>query len=85
MGEVAYRLDLPATSKVHPIFHVSLLREVLKPMHQVLSRLPTPDNALKILEQVLQRHVLGRGDKKVIQVLIQWTGNSADLATRGRF
>lgn len=50
VGEVVYRLDLLATSKVELVFHVSLLRKVLKLVHQVLSQLPMHEDALKIPE-----------------------------------
>ena len=30
IGQVAYRVALPETSSVHPVFHVSLLRKALK-------------------------------------------------------
>lgn len=46
-----------------------------------LSRLPSPDASLQVPEQVLQRRVVHRGDKKVVQVLLQWPGDTADLAT----
>lgn len=70
VGEVAYRLDLPITSKVHPVFHVSLLRKVLKPTHQVLSQLPSPEAAVQVPQKILQRRVIHRVDKKVVQVLL---------------
>lgn len=81
VGEVVYRLDLPASSKVHPMFHVSLLRNVLKPDQQILRSLPPPEAHLQIPALILQRRVVMRGAKRVLQVLVQWSNGSTKLAT----
>ena len=36
IGDVAYRLDLPPYMKVHPVFHVSMLRRCLRDSSQII-------------------------------------------------
>ena len=43
VGEVSYELALPASSKVHPVFHVSLLKKVLASHCKALPQLPSSD------------------------------------------
>jgi hypothetical protein len=46
IGEVAYKLELPSTSRVHPVFHVSQLKPCLGPGQQALPHLPSVDDVL---------------------------------------
>jgi hypothetical protein len=40
VGQVAYHLDFPSSSKLHPIFHVSCLKKVIETKCQTQTRLP---------------------------------------------
>lgn len=53
IGEVAYKLELPSSSAIHLVFHVSLLRPAPSPKYQVSTNLPETDFGLQILEQIL--------------------------------
>jgi hypothetical protein len=81
IGSVAYKLDLPPHSAVHPVFHVSQLKKTVGATNQVTPALPS-DFALRLTpEQVLQTRVVRRGHHSVQQVLIKWNNLPSTLAT----
>ena len=69
IGSVAYRLALPDSSKVHPVFHVSQLKKFLAPTQQVQPVLPEPGDNFRVPSQVLDRRVVSRGADTIAQVL----------------
>jgi hypothetical protein len=81
VGKVAYRLELPEHSKIHPVIHVSQLKKVIGPHVQVHQNLPDADPCLQVPFKVLQRRICRRGASTVSQVLVQWSGMSEELAT----
>lgn len=59
IGQVAYRLELPHGSKIHPTFHVSLLKKQLRiraAVQATLSPLDVTDNSLLPTPQALLDH-----------------------------
>lgn len=84
VGSVAYKLQLPLTSKIHPVFHVSLLKKKVGDAPAALSTLPPIDKqgVLQWLpEQILQRSCVRKRNKPVTQWLIKWSGLPNEDAT----
>lgn len=81
-GSVAYRLDLPSSSKIHPVFHVSQLKESVGPV-SVSTELPSVhyDTLVKEPERILERKMVNRQGRAVTMVLIKWTNQSVEEAT----
>jgi hypothetical protein len=72
IGSVAYELELPASSTIHPVFHVSQLKQA-KGTQSVSPTLPTDASAFQFPEHVLQRRMTS-GDQPVLQGLVKWSG-----------
>ena len=84
VGEVSYKLDLPASSLIHPLFNVSNLKAKLG--NQVVPRttLPAINADLVITPEhvlILARRSLQLRSRTITQVLVQWQGESKDDAT----
>ncbi|XP_026396852.1 uncharacterized protein LOC113291544 [Papaver somniferum] len=84
VGQVAYKLKLPADSKIHPTFHVSQLKPKLGEGTLTQTTLPqlSKEGDMKIRPlQVLDTRVIKKNNCSVKQVLIQWEGMVNSEAT----
>jgi hypothetical protein len=84
IGEVAYRLELPTTAQVHPVFHVSQLKPFTANYSLVFSDLPSAPHftaATPVPVTILQRRLVRKGNAAVTQVLIKWAHLPDDMAT----
>ncbi|KAD6454163.1 hypothetical protein E3N88_08869 [Mikania micrantha] len=84
IGQVAYRLDLPATATIHIVFHVSLLKKCTGIPDQQITPLHLVDSSAQLILkplQILDTRTVRRSDLVIDQVLIQWEGLPKQAAT----
>ena len=78
VGLVAYKLELPAGSQIHDVFHVSLLNQKLGPISSVSPLLPPVTDTSIILPQPKLK--LGSGIIRKgcycpkMEILVKWLG-----------
>ena len=74
VGKAAYRLQLPTGSKIHPVFHISQLKQVLGSHHQVL---PLPDSFSENDELILTPETIldtRYNQHGLLEALVSWRG-----------
>ena len=81
VGSVAYKLELPPTTSIHPVFHVSQLKATVLPGTPVSPSLPTDTELPQVPLEILQTRVVPTATGSVEQGLVRWSGWSADMAT----
>nr|XP_028964667.1 uncharacterized protein LOC108169704 [Malus domestica] len=84
IGHVAYKIDLPTTSKLHPVFHVSCLKKQLG--SDIIPAVPLPvvieDGLLEDYPlAILRRRLTGQGSSSKTGVLVQWQHRPKEDAT----
>lgn len=82
IGAVAYELELPPSARIHPVFHVSLLKEFLgHPDVQIYPLPPQTNSSTALPTQLLgmRTRKLSQGEQE--EVLIQWDGQDTTEAT----
>ena len=79
---VAYKLELPTGSLIHPVFHVSQLKGSVGNV-AVATQLPSVicDDQVRVPESCLGRKMVKRHDKAATMVLIKWINESEEEAT----
>lgn len=84
VGSVAYKLQLPSQSKIHPVFHVSLLKKKLGDGVVVQSELPLTGETGQMQHEpvaILDRRLLKRHNRPYTLVLVQWSNSIPEDAT----
>jgi hypothetical protein len=84
VGSVAYKLQLPSAARIHPVFHISQLKQYKGDTidaYYPLSEITTELGPILQPESVLQARTVLKGPISAPQVLIKWQGLDASVAT----
>ena len=86
IGEQAYRLSLPENWKIHPVFHVSLLRDwkaadVQEDQPASQEDAPDVEEPYWEIEKILLWRKIKRNKKIIKEYLVLWRGFPVEEAT----
>jgi hypothetical protein len=76
LGSCAYKLQLPDNSLIHPVFHVSQLKDFTPdhaPVYSVLPNIPVLDIKEVHPEKILDRCLVKKGSAAVTRILVKWS------------
>ena len=75
IGSVAYKLELSASSRVHPVLHVSCFKKVIVDKLSVQTMLPELDEEGKIIldpEEIIEIRTRQLQNRSISEYLIKW-------------
>ena len=75
IGIIPYKLELPASSRVHPIFHVSCLKKVITDKLLVQTILPKLDEEGKIIlepKEITKIWIAQLRNQLILEYLVKW-------------
>jgi hypothetical protein len=75
IGTMAYKLELPTSSRVHPVFHVSFLKKVIGDKIPVQTILPELEEEGKIIlepEAITDTRIRQLRNRSISKYLIKW-------------
>lgn len=81
IGEVAYQLQLPEDCLIHPVFHVSQLKQAVTSDTVVSQALPDPTMHFQVPQEILDRRLHHHNNTRVTQVLVKWSNLPSELST----
>jgi hypothetical protein len=84
IGTMAYKLELPASSRVHPVFHVSCLKKVIGDKIPVQTIFPELDEEGKIIlepEAIIDIRIHQLRNRSISEYLIKWRKLPAEDST----
>jgi len=84
VGKVAYKLELPEGSRIHPVIHVSQLKKHIPKdvaVTEDLTSVSTDPFQVQLPMKILQTRVIQGGANMIKQVLVQWSSMPEEMAT----
>lgn len=84
IGSVAYELELPSSARIHPVFHVSLLKQCHGPPSLQVTPLPpttATSSSAPLPIRVLGQRVLPDSSDSQMEFLVQQEGQDVSEAT----
>ena len=84
IGTMAYKLELPTSSQVHPVFHDSCLKKVIGDKIPIQTVLPKLDAEGKIIlepEAITDTRIRQLRNRSISEYLIKWRKLSVEDST----
>ena len=75
IGSMSYKLELPTSSQVHPVFHVSCLKKVIDdklPVQTILLELDEEGKIILEPEEITEIRTRQLQNRSILEYLIKW-------------